>query len=180
MWDDLIAAIGARAAADATRTMADVATGRIRPRLTERQLEDSIAALGFAPHPLYAAVLRHVGNGGFGPGYGLLGLAGGAPNEDGSTAVDLYATFRPDDPADGWTGWPDRLLPICNWGCAIHSCVDCSTERGSVWLWEPNAYEGGRPATSAIFGGEMSLEDWFRAWVSGADLWSLSFSGPDA
>jgi len=27
--------------------------------------------------------------------------------------------------------WPERFLPICNWGCAIESCLDCT--RGGVY-----------------------------------------------
>src|SRR6266568_3811614 len=27
--------------------------------------------------------------------------------------------------------WPERFLPICHWGCAIESCLDCT--RGGIY-----------------------------------------------
>jgi hypothetical protein len=67
-----------------------------------------------------------IGNGGFGPGYGLIGLTNGAPDDQDKTAPAIYDWFRGGDPHDASWEWPAGLLPICHWGCAILSCVDCA------------------------------------------------------
>ncbi len=38
--------------------------------------------------------------------------------------------------------WPERFLPICNWGCAIESCLDCI--RGGVYRVGATKEEGHR------------------------------------
>src|SRR6266404_724628 len=36
--------------------------------------------------------------------------------------------------------WPERLVPICNWGCAVYSCVDCSTSEYLMTVFDPNPH----------------------------------------
>jgi hypothetical protein len=69
------------------------------------------ATLGFNLPPLLIQVYTEVVNGGFGPGYGLLGLAGGFADDLGDTAVQSYLRRR----ADQSLQWRDALLPICHW-----------------------------------------------------------------
>ena len=68
------------------------------------------ATLGFNLPPLLIQVYTEVANGGFGPGYGLLGLAGGFADDLGDTAVQSYLRRR----ADQSLQWRDALLPICH------------------------------------------------------------------
>jgi hypothetical protein len=77
--EQLIAAISERAANPETRT--DFAN--IRPRgLGSNATPEMIRAvelqLGFSLRPLHRRLLETVGNGGFGPGDGLIGTAGGS------------------------------------------------------------------------------------------------------
>jgi hypothetical protein len=111
--------------------------------------------LGFPLPPLLRELYTQVGNGGFGPGYGIFGLEGGYIDPDiindfqGGTLVEWYFSFRgtddnipelgrdfdfedhfslfidPEPKPDTW-GWFDKLLPICNHGCWQLSCIDCS------------------------------------------------------
>ena len=61
---------------------------------------------------LLRQVYEQVGNGGFGPGYGLFGLPTSAGDEKES-AVGRYRMLHrlQTDPP-----WPLGLLPLCDWG----------------------------------------------------------------
>jgi SMI1/KNR4 family protein SUKH-1 len=91
----------------------------------------SIAAdeqtLCFKVPALLKRLYVEVGNGGWGPGYGLLGLTGGAKDDLGQTADQCYVSLRERSTSDdaSWR-WPAGLLPLCHWGCAIYSCIDCT------------------------------------------------------
>jgi hypothetical protein len=63
------------------------------PPATERQLRTTEAALGFALPPFLRALYKRVANGGFGPSYGIIGLAGGFPLED-EMGVDLVSAYE--------------------------------------------------------------------------------------
>lgn len=34
--------------------------------------------------------------------------------------------------------WPEGVLPISHWGCAMYACVDCHSPGATVLLFEPN------------------------------------------
>jgi hypothetical protein len=63
------------------------------PPATERQLQAAETALGFALPPLLRSLYKHVANGGFGPSYGIIGVAGGFPLED-DMGVDLVSAYE--------------------------------------------------------------------------------------
>lgn len=116
--------------------------------------------LGFRLPELVARLYCEVANGGFGPGYGLIGLPGGHfPN--GQSIVEIYKEARAYVAPD-WN-WPDGLLPICDWGCAILTCVDCKSENYQIVF-----SEGGR-LTRLPF----SLLEWIQVWCSGGRVWDL-------
>src|SRR5215510_6467043 len=82
-----------------------------------------------------------IGNGGFGPGYGLIGLTNGAPDDIGKIAPEIYNQLRSADRDDPNWKWPHGLLPICHWGCAILSCVDCTDPNFRMRIFDPNVRE---------------------------------------
>ena len=104
-----------------------------------------------------------VGNGGFGPGYGLFGIAGGAPAITGDghhrDVVSFYQLhiggqahpkLSHDFSAQGslflnsLEQWFDQLELICSWGCHHRSLLDFSKD--------------GRPVLHHIgYGGELIL-----------------------
>lgn len=103
-----------------------------------------------------------IGNGGFGPGYGILGLRGGHGDDYRHTAVDLYRQAR----SGAWGSMPAGLFPICYWGCAIYSFVDCGDREGRMWGWDPN----GAPQDDigkALFPQSMTVREWLARWVHG-------------
>jgi SMI1/KNR4 family protein SUKH-1 len=130
--------------------------------------------LGFAFPPLMKRIYIEIGNGGFGPGYGLIGFTNGAPDDTGRTAPEIYNQLRSSEwSASGWK-WPHGLLPVCHWGCAILSCVDCTDPNFRMRIFDPNVHEKDDWADS-LFEGSDGFGIWMRDWASGADLWEAMY-----
>ena len=86
----------------------------------------------------------------------------------GDSAVSLYELWRDgEDPEDLLWAWPTALLPICHWGCAIYSCVDCTRPEAPVVRFDPNGHELGEPWEGAFRPEASSLEMWLRRWLAG-------------
>jgi hypothetical protein len=135
--------------------------------------------LGFTLPALLKRLYAEIGNGGFGPGYGLIGLTNGVPDDTGSTAPVIYEQFRQARTHEPGWHWPYGLLPICHWGCAILSCVDCADVNFRMHIFDPNAHVSD-DWSDCHFEESLSFESWIRAWASGADLWDQMFgeNGP--
>ena len=95
----------------------------------------------------------------------LLGVSGGAGDDHGKTALDVYRWFRTDDAGDPAWDWPEKLLPICYLGCAMYACVDCADPRAKIIWFEPNPREMGEPMEFALIPVNLSLEQWLWAWL---------------
>ncbi len=125
---------------------------------TAKAIARAEAELGFKLPELLARIYREIANGGFGPGYGIIGLTGGYL-DNGRSIVDLYRELKPGSITE-WQ-WPDGLLPICDWGCAILSCVDCSSPNcGMVFSEE-----------TELTRLPCNLREWLEAWCRGERLW---------
>lgn len=111
-------------------------------------------------------------NGGFGPGYGLLGLRDGWTDDLKHTAVDIV-TQAPDG---HWPELPSGLLPLCHWGCAIYSFVECPS--GRVFGWDPNPIE--TQGQSPLFEQEYDIDTWFTAWLDSTLLQPWLIYEPDS
>jgi len=105
------------------------------------KIADDEKRLGFTLPPLMKRIYIEIGNGGFGPGYGLIGLTNGAPDDIGKIAPEIYNQLRSADRDDPNWKWPHGLLPICHWGCAILSCVDCTDPNFRMRIFDPNVHE---------------------------------------
>lgn len=128
------------------------------PPATPEVIHEAESQVGTALPPLLRA-LYSIANGGFGPGYGLLGLQGGFADDMGRTAVDILSEV----PKGLWPGMPPELFPLCHWGCAIYSFVHCPS--GRVFGWDPNPVE---PEDDVpFFEQEYLLDSWFEAWLDG-------------
>ncbi len=159
-WDDLIHRVAARAADRCPGTPAPVSA---------RQLAAAEEELGFALHPLLARLYCEVGDGGFGPEYGLFRLAtgpqDGAISETEGPLTAAYRARRAANPADpGWF-WPDGVVPIMTWGCGMLACVDCRSPEGTVLLFEPNPVDD--DWADAWFVDQDSLAAWLETSLSG-------------
>ena len=134
--------------------------------------EDS---LGFPLPSLLKALYLEVANGGFGPGYGVLGVAGGHRTDEGDAIDEFYAVLASRDPEDPVWDWPAGLLPFCHWGCAIYSCVDCNGDAGRVVWFDPNGREPGTEMAQYFIAHRESLASWFASWLEGVDLWAETY-----
>ena len=96
-----------------------------------------------------------VGNGGFGPGSGLLGLDSGYMNSEGQCLPERYERLLDE-------GWPAGLLPLWDWGDAGWSCVNIHTPAATIVTMD----ELGQTTT------RFSLASWLETWASGGDLFN--------
>ncbi len=176
---DLLIAKVTRKASD-SRTQIELAIGppaAIPSRLSNADLEASEKSLNFkVPEPL-KALYQDFGNGGFGPGYGLIGLSGGACDDQGHDAVKLYELYSGSDPDDPEWQWPRGLLPICHWGCAIYSCVDCISDGYPIVIFDPNMHD--ESWAQCFVPTERTLESWLGAWTDGVSLWNETYGDPE-
>jgi hypothetical protein len=144
-------------------------SSQLYPPAPPAELDESERRLGFRLPQAVRRLYGLVANGGFGPGYGLLGLLAGAVDEFGHSAVDSYLAHRREGEADRRWQWPWGLLPVCTWGCAVYSCVDCrpgilqppmvvcAPGRAQSWAW-------------SFVGEGRTLPRWLQAWVAGEDV----------
>jgi hypothetical protein len=159
--DQLISAVRARIQNPATRT--DCLSER-RGELPRPATSDSIgvaeARLGCALHPLHRRLLQEIGDGGFGPGDGLIGLGPGGCDAHGRSLVELRDALW----LDSETPLPAGVVPLCDWGDAIWSCVDTRTGR-VLTLDETGLTDTGQ-----------TLHSWLADWISGTSLFDKMFA----
>ncbi|MGW7043178.1 SMI1/KNR4 family protein [Streptomyces avermitilis] len=127
------------------------------------------AALGFPLPPLLAALYLRIGDGGFGPEYGLLPLLDSPPSGE-PAVVPQYLANRESGRKDPDWPWPEGILPISHWGCGMYACVDCRTPQGTVLLFEPNADD----AHHAWYVDAPGLAQWLRTWLDGTGWYDES------
>jgi hypothetical protein len=173
--NQLIAAIRDRIQ-DPTRATegADFIPPKIYPTATHTQLDAAERTLHLTLPPFLRRLYTEIGNGGFGPGYGLIGVEGGAL-EDGCTIVELYQSFRMPEPQDPAWRWPEGLVPICHLGCAMYACTDCTTPEGAMVWFESNPREPGEPLQRFLIPVAPSLTAWLAAWLSDEDWYTAAY-----
>jgi hypothetical protein len=108
--------------------------------------------------PLLKRVYLEVSNGGFGPGYGLIGLDGGHGDPDGRSLAALTEYFL------GF-GWPPRLLPLWDWGSGMWTCIDHTSPTAAIVTHDP----------SGAFLTPFDLASWLTSWIDGRDLFNEIF-----
>jgi hypothetical protein len=143
--------------------------------LDEESIFEAERVLGLRLPPLLREIYRRVSAGSFGPGYGLLRLLPDPMSSRAESAIGLYTTFCSTDPEDPVWSWPVQLLPFCDWGCAIRSCIDCSTADGAVVTFAPNERGPSEPMSRAFAVTHPSLHAWFSDWIGGVKIWELMF-----
>jgi hypothetical protein len=168
--DYLVSRLRARAADPARRTDCPThAPGELYPPASPQALTAAERALGFRLPGLLRRMYLEVGNGGFGSGYGLMGVEGGAKAGLRRSVVQLYLDNRLAGARDSSWSWPEKLVPICHYGCCITSCIDCTQQKTPVVYNDPNSTGGG--SSWGLFQVESrSLADWFEDWLDGLSL----------
>ncbi|MDQ2904862.1 MAG: SMI1/KNR4 family protein [Chloroflexota bacterium] len=144
------------------------------PPASDETLQATEQALGFPLPPLLCQLYAQIANGGFGPGYGLIGALGGF--DEAGNLVELYQSHSrraqlvdleqyQHSSADGAplelpdTVWPRFLLYLCDWGEAKVSCLDCTT--GSIFL----VHMGKKRHTYVLEPQAPSLYTWWEQWL---------------
>ena len=141
------------------------------PPTTLECIEKAEEKMGLHLPDLLCDLYTQVGNGGFGPGYGLIGVAGTphARCHSELESYDLSHMYLAMGPGWGGPGWPNGLVPICDWGCRHMSLMDCS-----------------QPSTPIVFfigaGNDARLQSpsfrsWMEDWLAGVDLWGKGLHG---
>ena len=161
--DELLERLRERARKGSSRT--DLIETKAFAVVDAGAVADAESQLGFQLPPFFVRVLTEVGNGGFGPGYGILGLPpdGYVDSDLRNDLVGAYLEWRSyrDDP--DWL-WPSKLVALCNWGCATWSYLDCEKPQGRVLTGEAND-------SGMVFHETAdSLQEWLARWVDGANL----------
>jgi hypothetical protein len=123
-------------------------------------VDEAERVVGFSFPRLLRRLYLEVANGGFGPGYGILGLRGGHRDGDGYTLLDAHRLWH--ERSGGGSPLPRGLLPICDWGCGICSFVDCTTDEGVMWACDPNP-----GIDDDVFREPLDLATWLERWVDG-------------
>jgi hypothetical protein len=170
-------------AADLRRVVADNQAGRVDPEIVAKAdrigaaMSTPVAAtlpspadpaavvkaeaeLGFALPPVLRRVYLEVADGGFGPGGGLMSLAG---------ATAAYARLGIGDELPRGRAWPQRLIPIREVDPGF-DCVDASSPAGRIVAWDPEDLRefSGEKAWKASFSEiAPSVEAWLEEWVGG-------------
>lgn len=154
------------------------ATGfaKVFPPLAEEIIAEAEQNLGFRLPTTLRRIYAEVGNGGFGPAYGLLGLRGGAINEAKHDVVQLYEAYRRENPKDRHWHWPKGLLPAGHLGCGMYCCVDATNPAGPVTWFEPNAHADGTEWDDSFVLLASSTDEWLLAWLDGNDLLDKLFN----
>ena len=128
------------------------------------QLVQAEADLGFSLPEFLRKLYVSVGNGGFGPGYGLVALRG-TPPLYGFDLVGLYLKLVVHDPPPPpFHPWPKDFLMITDWGCNITSLVNWRD--GSVHRFNGDRHnDDSLPWESVMIPEAPTLEAWFEDWL---------------
>lgn len=140
---------------------------RPRPPVSERELAAAEAQLGFTLPPLVRALYSQVANGGYGPGYGVIQLAG-----DELSLVESRKRMdeeNEDSPGGEW--WPEQLVEFVNWGCHYFSGMDCTRPHCPIFFYDHDRAIGDMTVADCLFPEADSLAEWLTAWLDGENLW---------
>lgn len=127
------------------------------PIATSNDVRDTEISLQVSIPPLLRSFYTEIGNGGFGPGLGIIGLQDGYASDFGDV-VSTYNVLKNCGEENGGD-WPKDVIPFCDWGCLIYSCVKCDTQQ------RISTFEDGR-----LWSQNYSLDVFFSLWMHGTDI----------
>jgi hypothetical protein len=154
--DELIARIKERSNNPRFRNSMAGRAMSLYPPVDLESVREAERQMGFRLPPLLERIYVEIGNGGFGPGFGLYGVAGGyAEDLQGLTLPELYLS-------EIEYHWPEKLVSICDWGCTMGSAIDCSSPEGEI------VFLGDSSPVCMPEG--ITFTAWLEDWVNGVDL----------
>lgn len=148
------------------------------------------AAIGAPLPPLLRRLYTEVADGGFGPGYGLLGVGPGGWTDDHRRGLVAVLRANQEGAADlpeGAWRWPSTLLPIAYLGDVIYACADLARPGTPVLEYDPSDLdwdEDGYPLDEeeALVEVSPTLAGWLEAWLaspSAAEQHEAAMAGAD-
>lgn len=149
--------------------------------VTEEELLQAEAQLGFALPSFVRRLYGEVANGGFGGMFPLNGRRrsawSAAPLDTVVTAYLAMRSLSREDVEKHWSDedekpalWPQHTLMICDWGCNIYSCLDCASPDLPVLRMDSNRNFLVEWAIEA-----PSLRQWLEAWMDGQPLFDMDW-----
>ena len=134
------------------------------PDITVQEAEKE---LGFALPRLLCICYLTIGNGGFGPGFGIIGLKGGYASDYGNL-VETYAILH-QTLCEGWQSLEKGVtaletesripLPFCDFGGNMFACVDAHDVHHTVYSLEQGT----------LWREKYNLQQFFQMWMDGID-----------
>lgn len=143
-------------------------TKKVSP-VSTKGLQTAERVLNFRLPALLRAIYLKVGNGGFGPEYGIVGTKGGFKLDNCSLESCYEGMLRLKKENSVWC-WPKGLLPLANYGCGMWSCVDCEYQKLPMILWDPNNLDSDLESSDARVNWANAFWDQgksFRMWLEG-------------
>jgi len=150
---------------------------KLRPTLSEEALQQFERKFDIALPKVYRAFLKHMGNGGAGPGYGMFPLS--VPKDTGDLGDRYLATEFPitqpihddDDDIDGDSplaeygyGHFSGCLSLSHNGCGIMDFLIVTGPcRGQVWTDD-------RCSDNGVYPNASSFAAWYSEWLNEAFL----------
>ena len=146
------------------------------PSVQEIDIVHAEAIIGFDLPPLLKRIYLALSNGGFGPGDGLFPLYNREdPNAlQSDSLVTTYLALRslmPEQFTTYWQNsegdegevqlnvWPKKILTLCDWGCNIYSCINCSQQKYPVFRLDHNA------SVRRLVLEAPSFQQWLAGWL---------------
>lgn len=175
MHDDLIARIKAfveshpppKLPEDAMFTVDELrqfgfAPRELFPKASKKLVTASEMKLGFPLPELLRRIYTEISNGIAGFSCEIMGLPGGCASS--GSIVEAYQDFRKggEPPHGSEREWRIGLLPFCDWGCCIYSCVDCIDPAHPIFTHED----------SGVYAERFTLPAFFEMWLKGKIEWS--------
>ncbi len=142
-------------------------TPTIRPPATLAEVDAAEEALSFPIPLLLRRLYTEVGNGGFGPNYGLEGVPTIPPTPGASDIVVLYEQYSGSQPEYPAFQWPCGLVPLIGGGCLYIECVDFSHPPHAVAMFDGGDCDWERPVIESLKPVAASLVERLEAWLAG-------------
>jgi len=156
-----------------------VRTMKLPAIATEQTIDEAESIIGLQLPSLLRRMYTDIANGGFGPGYGFIGVDGGATDDVGKSIVSLYVASQSEQFRTRFPNWPKGIVRFCYWGCAMYSAIDCLAPGFPVYHFEPNPDECDLGFANCLIPHNRIFDDYIDAWLAGADLMNDVFPGYD-
>lgn len=144
----------------------------VAPPATSAEVDAAEISLGFAVPQFLRRLYLEVGNGGFGPNYGLEGVPTNPRAPGTADIVVLYESYNWEPPPEHPTHvWPRGWVPLIGGGCLYLECVDFLHPPHAVALFDPDVSDCERPVIESLRPVAASLTARMELWLAGEKAW---------